>query len=212
VLDNLPEKLILIAIFLGIGFPVHEFAHAFAADRLGDSTARYMGRLTLNPAKHFDPLGGTLFVLSVAVGGFIIGWAKPTPVNTLNLRDRRNSEVVVALAGPGVNLILACVGALVLRAIVAVDAIEPSEAVFFVLGLLYSFVYYNVALMVFNLIPIPPLDGSTILFRFLPPATAWRLRPMLAQYGFVIVLFGVFVFGSQIARVMRDVAAFLVGG
>jgi Zn-dependent protease len=210
VLDDLIslDKLLLIAIFLGVGFPVHEFAHAFAADRLGDSTARLLGRLTLNPVKHFDPLGGTLFVISALVGGFIIGWAKPTPVNTANLRDRRNSEVVVALAGPGVNLIMACVAALIFRAVVGLELEVPD----LIALVLLNFVYFNVALMVFNLIPIPPLDGSTLLFRFLDPATAWRLRPMLAQYGFVIVLVSVFLFGRQIGRVFYDVTIFLVGG
>jgi Zn-dependent protease len=209
VLDDLfsLDKLVLIAIFLGVGFPVHEFAHAFAADRLGDSTARLLGRLTLNPVKHFDPVGGSLFVVSALIGGFIIGWAKPTPVNTMNLRDRRNSEVVVALAGPGVNLIMACVAALVVRAVISLEVEVPP----FVANLLLNFVYFNVALMVFNLIPIPPLDGSTLLFRFLDPATAWRLRPMLAQYGFVVVLLGVLVFGRQIGRLMLDVTRFLVG-
>jgi Zn-dependent protease len=209
VLDDLfsLDKLVLIAIFLGVGFPVHEFAHAFAADRLGDSTARLLGRLTLNPVKHFDPVGGSLFVVSALIGGFIIGWAKPTPVNTMNLRDRRNSEVVVALAGPGVNLIMACVAALVVRAVISLEVEVPP----LVANLLLNFVYFNVALMVFNLIPIPPLDGSTLLFRFLDPATAWRLRPMLAQYGFVVVLLGVLVFGRQIGRLMLDVTRFLVG-
>jgi Zn-dependent protease len=209
VLDDLfsLDKLVLIAIFLGVGFPVHEFAHAFAADRLGDSTARHLGRLTLNPVKHFDPVGGSLFVVSALIGGFIIGWAKPTPVNTMNLRDRRNSEVVVALAGPGVNLIMACVAALVVRAVISLEVEVPP----LVANLLLNFVYFNVALMVFNLIPIPPLDGSTLLFRFLDPATAWRLRPMLAQYGFVVVLLGVLVFGRQIGRLMLDVTRFLVG-
>jgi Zn-dependent protease len=210
VLDDLfrPEKLMLIAIFLGIGFPVHEAAHAFAADRLGDSTARLLGRLTLNPVKHFDPVGGSLFVISALLGGFIIGWAKPTPVNTMNLHDRRNSEVVVALAGPGVNLIMACVAALLIRAVIATEVSLPD----LVALVLLNFVYFNVALMVFNLIPIPPLDGSTLLFRFLAPATAWRLRPMLAQYGFVVILVGVLVFGREIGQLMFRVTLFLVGG
>jgi Zn-dependent protease len=203
------DKLILIAIFLGIGFPVHEAAHAYAAYRLGDSTARWMGRLTLNPVRHFDPIGGTLFVLSVLVGtGFIIGWAKPTPVNTANLRDRRNGEVIVALAGPGVNLILACVGAVVVRILIMTEVAVPPM----VASILLGFVFYNIALMVFNLIPVPPLDGSTVLFRLLSPATAWRLRPMLAQYGIVAVLLIVFLFGQEIGNLMVHVTTFLVGG
>ena len=106
-LDITPENLILIAFFLLIGFPVHEFAHAFTAWRLGDSTAKLFGRLTLNPIAHFDPIGGLFLIISVLFGGFVIGWAKPTPVNTANLRDRRNGEVMVALAGPVSNWLLA---------------------------------------------------------------------------------------------------------
>jgi Zn-dependent protease len=203
-----PEKLIVILFFLGIGFPVHEFAHAFAAYRLGDGTAKVFGRLTLNPVKHFDPVGGVLFVASALLGaGFVIGWAKPTPVNPSNLRDRRNGEVVVALAGPGSNLIMASVAALVFRAAVAFWPDAP----LLVLNVLYVFVLFNVMLALFNLIPIPPLDGSTILFRFLDPATAWRLRVQLAQYGFVVILLAVFLFGPQIGYAIAQLAAFMLG-
>ncbi len=204
-----PQAVLLILFFLGVGFPIHEFAHAFAAYRLGDSTAKLFGRLTLNPAKHFDPIGGLLFVASVLLGtGFVIGWAKPTPVNPSNLRDRRNGEVVVALAGPASNLIMACLGALVVRGLLAFWPDAPGA----LLDGLFYFVLFNVMLAVFNLIPIPPLDGSTVLFRFLDPATAWRMRVTLAQYGFVAVLLVVFLFGQQIGRLFVDVSVFLVGG
>ena len=94
----------LIAIFLLLAFPIHEFSHAFAAYRLGDGTAKMFGRLTLNPIVHFDPMGGLLLVLTAfSGGGLLFGWAKPTPVNPNNLRDRRNDEVLVALAGPGLE-------------------------------------------------------------------------------------------------------------
>jgi Zn-dependent protease len=202
-----PEKLILIAIFLLVGFPVHEAAHAFAADRLGDATARLLGRLTLNPVRHFDPIGGSLFVLSVIVGGFVIGWAKPTPVNPSNLRDRRNSEVVVALAGPAVNLILACLAAIAFRALVGLELSLP----LLVGQTLFSFVLYNLFLMIFNLIPVPPLDGSAVLFRFLSPATAWRVRPMLNQYGLVAILLVVLFLGTMLSNWVMNVAFFLVG-
>ena len=122
-----PETIILIAIFLLIAFPVHEFAHAFVAWRLGDSTAKMFGRLTLNPIVHFDPIGGLFLVISAIAGGFIFGWAKPTPVNPMNLRDRRNGEVFVALAGPASNLIMAAVGAVVLRAAVIAAGISAAH-------------------------------------------------------------------------------------
>ena len=207
-----PEQLILIGFFLLIGFPVHEFAHAFAAWKLGDGTARLFGRLTLNPVVHFDPFGGTMLALSVLLGsGFIIGWAKPTPVNPSNLRDRRNGEVIVALAGPLTNLVMAIAAALVFRALLP-SLTTTSGPLFQVLRLLNLFVVYNVALAIFNLIPIPPLDGSTLLFRFVSPATAWRLRPMLAQYGMFILLALVLFGGQFIGRLVFDATRFLVGG
>ena len=108
-------NVVMIAIFLGIAFPVHEFAHAAVAYLRGDATAKLFGRLTLNPIVHFDPIGGLMTVISILLGGFLFGWAKPTPVNPANLRDRRNGEVLVALAGPASNLVMAVLGAFVFR-------------------------------------------------------------------------------------------------
>ena len=202
-------QIILIAIFLLIAFPVHEFFHAYAAYRLGDGTAKLFGRLTLNPVVHFDPLGGLLLIVSVLASGFVFGWAKPTPVNPSNLRDRRNSEVVVALAGPASNLVMALFAAFVFRLL---DATGIGEQLpFLVTEVLFYFVLFNILLAIFNMIPIPPLDGSTLLWRFLPPQTVWQWRPVLTQYGFIILLVFIFTIGSRVGGLVFNVTRFLVG-
>jgi Zn-dependent protease len=200
-------SLLMIAIFLLIAFPIHEFAHAYVAYLRGDATAKLMGRMTLNPVVHFDPVGGLMIVITMFLGGFLFGWAKPTPVNTMNLRNRKNDEVLVAIAGPGANLVMAILGAIAIRVVVAFGIQLPQLAE----AVLVNFLVFNVALMIFNLIPVPPLDGSTLLFRFLPAETAWRIRPFLAQYGMFIVLAFVLIGGSILTRVVYGVAGFLVG-
>ncbi len=177
-----------------VGFPVHEFSHALAAYRLGDGTAKLFGRLTLNPVAHFDPLGGILLALTFlgSGGSFGFGWAKPTPVNTANLEGGHRGEAIVAAAGPLSNLVLAVAVALPLRFLIA----NPSLAVQvpdLVIQTMLIFFNINILLMVFNLFPIPPLDGSKVLFAFLPPRVAWQWRPILEQYGFILLLIVFFV-------------------
>jgi Zn-dependent protease len=212
-IDQLPEKVTVIIVMLGVAFPFHEFAHALAAYRLGDSTARLFGRLTLNPVVHFDPIGGTLMAVSILLGGGF-GFAKPTPVNPRNLRYGRWGEAIVAAAGPLSNFALAVVGAIPLRFILSsgIDVPEP------VLLTLLLFVYINLLLMVFNFIPVPPLDGGAVLFAFLPPQTAWQLRPILAQYGIFILLILIFpilggtsILGVVIDAVVQPLLHLLVG-
>jgi Zn-dependent protease len=188
---------IVVGIMLLVGLPVHEFSHAFAAFRLGDGTAKLFGRLTLNPVAHFDPIGGTLlaltFIGSAAAGGAIIGfgWAKPTPVNPLNLDGGRRGEAIVAAAGPISNLVLAAAGAIPLRylyanpqLIIDVPMLEQ---------ILVLFVQINLLLMIFNLIPIPPLDGSKVMFAFLDRRTEYQIRPFLEQWGFFILIALLFI-------------------
>ena len=184
--DILPA-VIVVAIMLLVGFPVHEFAHALAAYRLGDSTAKQFGRLTLNPIAHFDPLGGILLAVSFIGAGFGFGWAKPTPVNPANLAGGRQGEALVAAAGPLSNLVLAAAAALPLRFLLATPELAEQVPTL-IIQILYLFVFINLVLMIFNLLPIPPLDGSKVLFAFLPPRLSWQWRPVLEQYGFILLL------------------------
>lgn len=215
--DQLLASIIVVAIMLLVGFPVHEFAHALAAYRLGDSTAKFMGRLTLNPVVHFDPLGGILLAVTmIGNTGFAFGWAKPTPVNPRNLEGGRYGEAIVAAAGPISNLVLAIAAALPLRYIIS----NPGLAVQvpdIVLQVLFYFILINLVLMVFNLFPIPPLDGSKVLFAFLPPQIAWRWRPILEQYGFILLLLVFFlppgnsIGGRILVPIIDGFLDFLVG-
>lgn len=192
VLDELfIVKLLLIGIILLVALPIHEFAHALTAYRFGDGTAKLLGRLTLNPIVHFDPVGGTLLVLTLlAPGGlFVFGWAKPTPVNPANLRGGRRSDAWVALAGPLSNLIMAAAVAIPFRVILATGVDVPIV----VLVGMDLFIKINVALMIFNLIPLPPLDGSHVLLALVDPRTSWRLQKVLGQYGPILLLALIFI-------------------
>jgi Zn-dependent protease len=209
--------LIVLAIMLLVAFPVHEFSHALVAYRLGDGTAKLFRRLTLNPMAHFDPVGGTLLAVSMLVGnGFGFGWAKPTPVNPLNLRGGRQGEALVALAGPVSNFVMACLGALIFRILDVTNVMAPD----LVVAIVYYFVLVNLGLMLFNLVPIPPLDGSKVLFGLVPPRIAWRWQPVLEQYGGIILLVAVFLpilpggetlFGWIFRLLLRPLMGLLLG-
>jgi Zn-dependent protease len=192
--STLLVKAAVLVVMLGVAFPIHEFAHALAAYRLGDGTAKLMGRLTLDPRAHFDPTGGLLLAISVLFLGFGFGWAKPTPYNPMNLQGGRWGEAIVSTAGPISNLILAIGASIPLRYIYATGMNVGLVELF-----LLFFVQINLVLMVFNLLPIPPLDGSKVLFAFMHPRTVWQVRPVLEQYGFVILLGAMLlpIFGGQ---------------
>lgn len=211
--DRLFQVAIVLMIMLLVAFPVHEFSHALAAVQLGDGTPRLMGRLTLDPRAHFDPTGAIVLAISM-LAGIGIGWAKPTPYNPLNLRGGRWGEAIIALAGPISNLVLAIAASIPLRYISATQMDVP-----FVEGVLLVFVSLNVLLMIFNLIPIPPLDGSKVLYAFLDPRTSWQVRAVLEQYGLLILLAAMFlpIFGGNtligviFREVFRPIINLLVG-
>jgi Zn-dependent protease len=212
--QDLVEALVAVAIFIVVAFPVHEFSHAFAAFRLGDSTARWQGRLTLNPIVHFDPLGGGLLVVSALLGGVFIGWAKPTPVNPYNLRYGRRGESIVALAGPISNLVMGAIVAIPLRFI----AMSPSllltvlsnDIAYFIFQTASYFVLINVFLMVFNLLPIPPLDGWHVLLGLVDARTAYNLRAF-EQYGFIVLILIILLAPTFIGNLGFTIANFLLG-
>jgi Zn-dependent protease len=192
--DELLIDVVIIVVMLGVAFPVHEFAHAFAAFQLGDNTARYQGRLTMDPRAHWDPQGGLLLIITVLLTPFGFGWARPTPYNPFNLRGGHWGEAIVSAAGPLSNLVMAIAAAIPLRYI---DATGMDVAL--LTFVLYYFVAINLGLMIFNLIPIPPLDGSKVLYAFLDKRTVYQIRPVLEQYGFLILLGAMLlpIFGGQ---------------
>ena len=164
---------------------VHEVAHGYAALMLGDGTAKYQGRLSLNPLKHLDPFGSVILpLLLVFTGaGFVVGWAKPVPFNPYNLRNQRWGEAIVAIAGPLSNIIIALVFGLFIRFALAAGMVLSLP----LLKIIGMVVLINIVLAIFNLVPIPPLDGSKILFSIFP-RRALVVRPFFERYGFIIVL------------------------
>ncbi len=185
---------------------VHEAAHAWAANRLGDPTARLLGRLSLNPAVHVDVIGTLIFPLvAITTGLPLIGWAKPVPVDFRNLRHPRRDFAIVAAAGPASNVLMAVAGALVFVAVVDAAALRGGELL---PSALLQFVMLNVLLAVFNMIPVPPLDGGNVLMGVLPAAGADlvdRVRP----FGFLL-LYGLMLSGV-LSAIMRPVQRFVLG-
>jgi len=168
---------------------VHEAAHAWAADRLGDPTARHLGRLSVNPAVHVDPIGTLLFPLIAMMTNVpLIGWAKPVPVDPHHLRHPKRDFALIAAAGPASNLVMAAIGAIIFAMIphAAPGDLAARAVIRPLFTLVVEFVQLNVLLAVFNMIPVPPLDGGNVLLGVLPHAGA-RVVEQLRPYGFLIL-------------------------
>ena len=194
-------QILAIAIALVVGITFHEFSHAFLADQLGDHRPRALGRVSLNPARHIDPVGAIVFLMA----GF--GWGKPVPVNVYALRPGPIGMAIVAAGGPIANVAVAIVGAALYR------VLDLGGGTGFVLNVAQWIVFYNLLLAVFNLLPIPPLDGYNVALAFVPPRTAFAIQ-RYAPYGILLILLLVFLPGSPLRVVfgwLFDLTRFLIG-
>ena len=195
-LSNILNSLAMFAIPTLFAITVHEAAHGYVAWKLGDKTAKNLGRVTLNPVAHIDPIGTILVpALALAVGGFMFGWAKPVPVDQSKLRYGRKSMVWVALAGPASNFAMAIMWALIClagRQGFGGDSLAPGMAAMGMAG-----IKINMILMIFNLLPLPPLDGSRVVARFLN-GKARQMWSSLEQYG-MLVIFALLLIPGQLS-------------
>jgi len=179
-----PFSFVFWALALLISVTIHEFSHAFAADRLGDPTPRTEGRLTLNPLAHLDPIGTIALLL------FRIGWGKPVPIDQFNFRNPRRDAAIVSLAGPLSNIVVAIILSILIRL--------PFFQIPLLIAFFYTLIIISIGLAIFNLLPIPPLDGSHIFLGLLSPRVAAEWEQALSQYGILILIFILFpFFGNQ---------------
>lgn len=193
-------------LILLVSVVIHEVSHGYAALFLGDHTAEYEGRLTLNPIKHIDPFGTIILPLIFILlpGGFIFGWAKPVPYNPYNLKNQRWGEAIVAFAGPLSNILIAVVFGLIIRFVPSVINNEN------LISILATTVFINLVLAFFNLIPMPPLDGSKILWSVLP-AKFLHIREKLEKMGFLLVLLIAIFLWQMIIPLISLMFSFITG-
>lgn len=197
-----PIEFIIVAALLLVAIAVHEFSHALASDHLGDPTARLMGRLTLNPMAHLDPIGTLLLLFA----GF--GWGKPVPFDPFNLRDPKRDSAIISFAGPASNLIMAVITSIILRVISSFSLFFITS---FVSGILNMFIYFNVMLAIFNLIPIHPLDGFKVVGGLLPKKYYYDWMS-LEKYGMILLLLLIFpIFGAApVSQIVSPIVNFIL--
>ncbi len=207
-MPDIGQSLIIFAVLL-FSLTVHEMAHAVTADWLGDPTARRLGRISLNPAVHIDPVGTIMLpLLGLVAGGFVFGWAKPVPVNPANLKNHRQDFLVIAAAGPASNILMAVAASMLLGLVPGgLGASEGMAGVMATFG--FAMVQLNLLLAVFNMLPIPPLDGGNVLAGILPEALAASYDRLVRPYGFVILI--VLMATGWLYRLIGPPLSFLMG-
>lgn len=210
---NLIQTILIYAIPILFAITLHEVTHGWIANKLGDPTARMLGRLTLNPIKHIDPVGTILVPFAVFYfSGFIFGWAKPVPVTWQNLRHPRRDMAIVALGGPMSNLVMAVFWGLLAKLgqilVQTYDGWGPAVALVAMAGV---GIFVNLILMVLNLLPIPPLDGSRVVSSLLPPKTAyWYNRYEWAGLIILLLLIWAGLLGDVLLPVVSSLRSFIL--
>lgn len=208
------QKIAIYAIPIIFAITVHEAAHGIVASYFGDQTARMSGRLTLNPIKHIDPIGTVVLpLIMLAIGGIIFGWAKPVPVDWRNLRNPKQDMAWVAIAGPGANLAMMVLWVLIAKMAVGFEGVfqgftEP------MLYMAIAGIQINIILLLLNMLPVPPLDGSRVVTSLLPPRLAAKYNSIepygiIIVLGLVLLLFASGIAGSAINGIMKYVLSFI---
>lgn len=210
---NLIQQIIIWAIPLVFAITVHEAAHGYVANYFGDPTAKMLGRLSLNPKKHIDPIGTVVVPLFLLVlGGFVFGWARPVPVTERNLRHPKRDMAIVAAAGPAANLTMAIMWAMIGKLAFALYNTTHAGFMFALVAMGSAGITVNLVLFFLNLLPIPPLDGSKVVSAFLTGPASYRYN-LLAPYGFMILilLLATGILGDILTPLVGGVRAFVDG-